>query len=77
MVVRRARALPVRVAGAEHHHVVFSGEAEPLTGKLGVAGAVEAALDEVDVSGKVVTGYPGRPGRLFQMRPSEGSPSAS
>src|SRR5271156_364545 len=65
-------ALPVRVARAEHHHVVLAGEAEPLAGELSVAGSVEAALDEVDVSGQVLTGKPGRPWGLLEVRPAEG-----
>src|ERR1700684_199189 len=63
--------LPVRVARAEHHHVFLAGEAEPLAGELGVAGAVEAALDEVDVPRQVVAGHPGRPRGLLEVRPPE------
>src|ERR1700748_22378 len=43
-------ALTVRIAGAEHHHVLFAGEAEPLAGELDVARAVETALAEVHMS---------------------------
>src|ERR1700727_1798584 len=65
-------ALPVWVAEPEHHHVFLGGEAEPRAGELGGAGAVEAALDEVDVSGQVLTGNPGRPWGLLEVRPAEG-----
>src|ERR1700684_2420413 len=64
--------LPVRVARAEHHHVFLAGEAEPLAGELGVAGAVEAALDEKHMAGQVLTGNPRRPWGLFEVRPAEG-----
>src|SRR3984957_11397015 len=65
-------ALPVRVARAEHHHVFLAGESEPLAGEVRVAGSVEAALDEVDVAGQVLTGNPGRPWGLLEVRPAEG-----
>src|SRR3984957_16419070 len=64
-------ALPVRVARAEHHHVFLAGEPEPLAGELGVAGAVEAALDEKHMAGQVVARLPGRPRRLLEVRPAE------
>src|SRR5271170_3754869 len=59
-------ALPVRVARAEHHHVFLAGEAEPFAGELGVAGAVEAALDEEHMAGQVVARDPGCPRRLLK-----------
>ena len=64
-------ALPVRIAGAEHHHVVLAGEAEPFAGELGVAGTVEAALDEIHVTGQVVARDPRCPRRLLEVRPAE------
>src|SRR3984885_1147743 len=65
-------ALPVRVARAEHRHVVLAGEAEPLAGELDVTGTVEAALDEIHVTGQVVAGNPRSPRRLLQVWPAEG-----
>ena len=53
--------LPVRVAGAVHHHVVLAGEAEPLTGEVDVAGTVHRALHEVDMAGQIVAGHLRRP----------------
>src|ERR1700740_575266 len=64
--------LPMRIAGPEHHHVFLAGEAKPLTGELGVARTIEAALDEVHVFGDVGAGNLRCPRRLFQVRPAEG-----
>src|ERR1700740_3653328 len=68
---RQLAALPVRVAGAEHHHVFLAGEAEPLARDVGIAGPVEAALDEVHVPRQVVARHSRRPRGLFEMRPAE------
>src|ERR1700744_1126819 len=70
--LRDVATLPMRIAGPEHHHVFLAGEAKPLTGELGVARTVEAALDEVHVAGEVGAGYLRRPRRLFQVWPAEG-----
>ena len=63
--------LPVRIARAEHHHVVLAGEAGPFAGEVDVAGAVEAALHEEHVAGQVVAGHLRRPRRLLEVRPAE------